>query len=597
MFLTRLKQRERSLLTFILALSFSLFLSISSLTPSRAIPVSEVPNPRQDNNWVMDMADLLSPDSEAQLNQMISDLEKTDGAEIAVVTVLDTKPSASPKAFATELFNTWGIGKKGEDNGILFLVSKNERRTEIETGYGVESILPDAQVGNILRTQVTPSFKQGNFDAGIVKGTQAIIQVLEGGAVDSPTREQSGESVDLRWLAWIFFNIDRIAIALVSLFAIAIFSAMSFVLKRIFQHSHHYQMSPVDRTVYWGRTRDLLPIHWWVEQLRRLAGDTAGDTDPSPEGVHFRPLRRGMIINPTQDVFKGWWTVFGAIIVLWFALSIIESLILLRFQWAWSSALFKSGIALKFLLAWGWLGYELWCCTRRDMSKTGAIKTLFKKMSGFIIAAIIVGIAIPIEPIVLPGLLTAFGGACAWSLRLLRSLSRNLEVRCQSCQGSMQLMAGQALDRHLRPAERVARELGSTHYEGWQCPTCGPAQADNGFALHLFEAVIRPKAFSRCEDCDALTVVSTVETLQLATTQSQGEVLMTSECACCHQKQEKRAKTARLSYPSEEPTSSLFSNSSPSSSSSSNSSSSSSSSSGSSFGGGSSGGGGAGDSW
>lgn len=200
MFAHRLRQRERTSLTFLFALGFSLFLSLSSLPPSRAIPVSEVPNPRQDNNWVMDMADVLNPDSEAQLNQMITALEAKNGAEIAVVTVPDTKPSATPKAFTTELFNTWGIGKKGEDNGILFLVSKDERRTEIETGYGVESILPDAKVGNILRTQVTPYFKQGNFDTGIVKGTQAIIQVLDGGTVAPPTREAPGESVDLGWL-------------------------------------------------------------------------------------------------------------------------------------------------------------------------------------------------------------------------------------------------------------------------------------------------------------------------------------------------------------------------------------------------------------
>ncbi|MGR3275159.1 TPM domain-containing protein [Acaryochloris marina NIES-2412] len=595
MFLSRLKQRERLLLVFFLALGFSLFLLISSLAPSRAISVSEVSNPRTDNGWVMDMADLLSPESESKLNQMITALEKTNGAEIAVVTVLDTEPSVSPKAFSTALFNTWGIGKEGEDNGILFLVSKNERRTEIETGYGVESILPDAKVGNILRTQVTPHFKQGNFDAGIVKGTQAIIQVVENGTVDSPAGMQSEEPIVLRGLAWIFFNLDLIAIALVSLFAIAILSTSLFVLKRIVQHSHRYHLSPVDRTIYGKPTRDLLPIHWWVEKLRRLAGDM----EPSAEGGQRRTLKRGMAINPTQDVFKGWWAVFGGIIVLWFALSIIESLILLRLQWASSFAIFKSGIALKFLLAWGWLGYELWCCTRRDTSKTGAIKIISKKMPVFIVIAVIVGIFILIEPIILPGLLTAFGGACAWSLRLLRSLSRNLEVRCQSCKGSMQFMEGQALDKSLKPAEQIAKKLGSTDYEGWQCPTCGPVQAEKGFGLHLFEAVIRPKEFSRCKKCDALTVVSTLETLQLATTTSTGAVLLTSKCACCHQKKKQRVKTDRISYPSEQPDSSLFSDSSssPSSQSSSSSGSSSSSeSSGSSFGG-SSGGGGAGDSW
>ncbi|MEO1431303.1 MAG: TPM domain-containing protein [Cyanobacteria bacterium J06632_19] len=102
------------------------------------------------------MVDMLSPQAETQINQMISNLEKQNGTEIAIVTVPETKPSSTPKEFTTELFNSWGIGKKGKDNGILFLISKGDRRTEIETGYRIESILADAKVGNILRTQVTP---------------------------------------------------------------------------------------------------------------------------------------------------------------------------------------------------------------------------------------------------------------------------------------------------------------------------------------------------------------------------------------------------------------------------------------------------------
>lgn len=179
MFLTRLQHRYRFPLTFLVVLGFSLFLAISSLTPSRAIPVSKIPNPRQQNSWVTDMAELLSPEGEAKLNQMITALEETNGAEMAVVTVPDTQSFASPKAFTTELFNTWGIGKKGQDNGVLVMVSKGDRRVEIETGYGVEAILPDAQVGNIIRTEILPAFKQEEYETGIVNGTLAIALDIE----------------------------------------------------------------------------------------------------------------------------------------------------------------------------------------------------------------------------------------------------------------------------------------------------------------------------------------------------------------------------------------------------------------------------------
>ncbi len=88
-----------------------------------AVTVQQVPNPRQVNGgWVTDMAGVLSPSTEAELNQIISQLEAKNGSEIAVVTVPDTAPSATPKLFATSLFNYWGIGKAGEENGVLFFV-------------------------------------------------------------------------------------------------------------------------------------------------------------------------------------------------------------------------------------------------------------------------------------------------------------------------------------------------------------------------------------------------------------------------------------------------------------------------------------------
>ncbi len=98
---------------------------------------------------------------------------------MAVVTVPETAPAASPKTFATELFNKWGIGKKGKDNGVLFLISVGDRRVEIETGYGVEGILPDAKVGNIINTQIIPRFKKGDFEGGTLAGTKALVVILE----------------------------------------------------------------------------------------------------------------------------------------------------------------------------------------------------------------------------------------------------------------------------------------------------------------------------------------------------------------------------------------------------------------------------------
>ena len=164
----------------IIGSSLLCFAAIAFPVTSQAITVQEVANPRQVNNtWVTDKANILSNSTETQLNQIISDLEAKNGSEIAVVTVPETKPSATPKAFATELFNFWGIGKKGKNNGVLLLISSGERRVQIETGSGIQSILPDAKTVGIIQTEITPKFKKQDFDGGTLAGTKALVNVLQ----------------------------------------------------------------------------------------------------------------------------------------------------------------------------------------------------------------------------------------------------------------------------------------------------------------------------------------------------------------------------------------------------------------------------------
>jgi len=181
--------RSRVVASTGLVLSFGLSLALSltgwptqGLEPGLAVEVSSVVNPRQANNgWVADQADLLSDNAEAQLNALLAQLEASNGAEVAVVTVPDVAPSPSPKAFTTELFNTWGIGKEGQDNGVLVMVSKGDRRVEIETGYGMEATLPDARVGKIIREQMIPWFKQEDYEKAIVDGTLAVAVSIQPG--------------------------------------------------------------------------------------------------------------------------------------------------------------------------------------------------------------------------------------------------------------------------------------------------------------------------------------------------------------------------------------------------------------------------------
>ncbi|MBW4506453.1 MAG: TPM domain-containing protein [Scytonematopsis contorta HA4267-MV1] len=135
----------------------------SQASPILAISIEQVPNPRRTNaTWVSDTANILSSDTETRLNRMISELEAKNGSEIAVVTVPETAPSASPKEFATKLFNHWGIGKRGKNNGVLFLISKGDRRVEIETGTGLVTVLPNSKVSSITALTAVMRYNSSN---------------------------------------------------------------------------------------------------------------------------------------------------------------------------------------------------------------------------------------------------------------------------------------------------------------------------------------------------------------------------------------------------------------------------------------------------
>ncbi len=82
------------------------------------------------------------------------------------------------EGFATRVFERWQLGARGKDNGVLVLVSKDDRRVRIETGYGNEGALTDAQAGRIIRATVTPAFREGRFGDGLYDAGVQILSAL-----------------------------------------------------------------------------------------------------------------------------------------------------------------------------------------------------------------------------------------------------------------------------------------------------------------------------------------------------------------------------------------------------------------------------------
>ena len=136
----------------------------------------DIPQPE---GWVNDFAGVVSAEYKEKLNSLIGELEQKTSAEIAVVTITSIAPYEE-KEYARLLFDNWKPGKKGKDNGVLVLLAVRERRWRIETGYGVEGILPDGLCGEIGRNYMVPYFKQGNYGQGLYQGLIKIASVVSG---------------------------------------------------------------------------------------------------------------------------------------------------------------------------------------------------------------------------------------------------------------------------------------------------------------------------------------------------------------------------------------------------------------------------------
>ncbi|RLD17237.1 MAG: YgcG family protein [Caldiserica bacterium] len=127
--------------------------------------------------YVNDFANIISPDVERIITSYAFELDKKTGAQLAVVTIKSLE-GLSIEDYAWRLFEEWGIGKKGEDLGVLLLVDLKERRVRIEVGYGFEGKIPDAVAGDIIREYIVPYFKKGDYSRGILLASGKLLQLM-----------------------------------------------------------------------------------------------------------------------------------------------------------------------------------------------------------------------------------------------------------------------------------------------------------------------------------------------------------------------------------------------------------------------------------
>jgi len=128
---------------------------------------------------IVDTANLITPDLAAALSQEMAAHERRTGNQVAVLT-LPSLQGEPLEEFSHRVATTWKLGQKGTDNGVLLLVAAQDRRIRIEVGYGLEGVLTDAVTSRIIRNEMVPRFRAGEYSQGIAAGVRAILGTIEG---------------------------------------------------------------------------------------------------------------------------------------------------------------------------------------------------------------------------------------------------------------------------------------------------------------------------------------------------------------------------------------------------------------------------------
>ncbi len=169
-----------------------LFLFLCFLCLTAFAQDSDFPSRPSPPRLVNDMADMLSAEEEQALEQKLVNYSDTTSTQITVVT-LTSIGGYDANQYAAELGERWGVGTGENDNGLVILVAKEERKVAIQTGYGMEEYVPDALAKRITERTLKPNFQQGAYYKGLDEATSLIIGLASGAFQGDPTANRGGE--------------------------------------------------------------------------------------------------------------------------------------------------------------------------------------------------------------------------------------------------------------------------------------------------------------------------------------------------------------------------------------------------------------------
>jgi uncharacterized protein len=188
--------REKTGALYRILLFLTLFLIVLQSTAAQDIPKAV--------GYVNDFAGVIDEKSSAAIEDLAARVKESTGAEIAVITIDSVEPYADIEQYSMALAESWQVGGKDEDNGLIIITSMKERAVRIEVGYGLEGAIPDGRAGEILDTTVLPYLRNGDFGAGFLAATAEVAQEIadeynvdlgsiEGPSAPAPSSGSSGE--------------------------------------------------------------------------------------------------------------------------------------------------------------------------------------------------------------------------------------------------------------------------------------------------------------------------------------------------------------------------------------------------------------------
>ena len=168
--------------SFLLLLYFSVWLLPLSVLGQQAVPALA-------NRRVHDEGGILSQQAVSFLEQSLKSFEDSTSNQIAVL-IVNSLEGESIDQFGIRVADQWKLGQKDKDNGVILLIALNDRKMRIEVGQGLEGPLPDAICNRIIRNEMAPAFRRGDYDSGVVAAVDGIRKAIKGEYVGTGTAQR-----------------------------------------------------------------------------------------------------------------------------------------------------------------------------------------------------------------------------------------------------------------------------------------------------------------------------------------------------------------------------------------------------------------------